>query len=367
MLLVAQSVFLQVDGKPVPAPARLEIFQPVEWGWARSRLEDPESNVFHKALPWEGGILTIGAEAALLKHWTVRDGAWHEELLYEGSWGGKFDRLRDVEHADFDGDGQEELVLATHDQGVVVTLDRKDGRWVPTEMDQRADTFVHEVEIGDVDGDGKLEFATTPSARNKANTSQPGGVDLYRLVDGAWQREEVARWDHSHAKEILLHDLDGDGTAELMAVMEAELNPATKAIVKPVEIRRFKKGPEGWTHETMATISDRQTRFLVPGDFDGDGRIELVAPTMSAGLFLIEPPAEGIGGAWSAARFDADSGGFEHAAVGADLDGDGTLELYVAADRQKELRRYTWNAERETFDRETIATFEGRIFTWNLK
>ena len=34
---------------------------------------------------------------------------------------------------------------------------------------------------------------------------------------------------------------------------------------------------------------------------------------------------------------DADSSGFEHAAYVADLDGDGTLELYVAADDQHEL------------------------------
>ncbi len=366
MLLVAQSAFRDEAGKPVPAPARLEILQPVDWGWAKSRLEDPDSNVFHKAIPWEGGILTIGAEKAKLKRWTVVDGAWHEELLYEGAWGGKFDRLRDVEHADFDGDGQEELVLATHDQGVVVYLDRVDGRWVPQEMDQRPDTFVHEVEIGDLDGDGALEFAVTPSARNQADTSQPGGVDVYRRVDGAWRREEVARWDHSHAKEILIADLDGDGTSELLAVMEAELNPATKAIVQPVEIRRYRKGVDGWTHTVLATIADRQCRFLVPGDFDRDGRIELVAATMTAGLFLIEPPEQGIDGPWSAARFDADSGGFEHAAVGADLDGDGGLELYVAADRQKELRRYAWNTERGAFDRETIGRFEGRIFTWNL-
>ena len=74
----------------------------------------------------------------------------------------------------------------------------------------------------------------------------------------------------------------------------------------------------------------------------------------------------GIDGEWSAARFDADSGGFEHAAVGADLDGDGTLELYVAADRQKELRRYVWSKERGAFDKETIARFEGRYFTFNI-
>ena len=31
------------------------------------------------------------------------------------SWGGKFNRLRDIEVGDVDGDGKDELVLATED------------------------------------------------------------------------------------------------------------------------------------------------------------------------------------------------------------------------------------------------------------
>ena len=47
-------------------------------------------------------------------------------------------------------------------------------------------------------------------------------------------------------------------------------------------------------------------------------------------------------GEWSVERIDAESGGFEHASVAADLDGDGRHELYVASDTHGELRRYVW-------------------------
>ena len=43
-----------------------------------------------------------------------------------------------------------------------------------TEIDEKPDTFVHEIEIGDIDGDGKLEFFATPSDRNSASGSQAG-------------------------------------------------------------------------------------------------------------------------------------------------------------------------------------------------
>ena len=41
-----------------------------EGSYTKRVLEDPKSNVFHKALAYDGGILTVGAEGAFLKKWT---------------------------------------------------------------------------------------------------------------------------------------------------------------------------------------------------------------------------------------------------------------------------------------------------------
>ncbi|MCB9604442.1 MAG: hypothetical protein H6720_29320 [Sandaracinus sp.] len=61
----------------------------------------------------------------------------------------------------------------------------------------------------------------------------------------------------------------------------------------------------------------------------------------SQGLWLARPGANPRA-AWSVESIDRDSGGFEHASILADLDGNGTDELYVASDNDGELRRYVW-------------------------
>ena len=73
-LLVTQAWFWKDEnGDSQPGPARLEIWRSQQDGWKRFRVEDADSNVFHKAIPFQDGILTIGAERALLKHWTMSD------------------------------------------------------------------------------------------------------------------------------------------------------------------------------------------------------------------------------------------------------------------------------------------------------
>ena len=67
---------------------------------------------------------------------------------------------------------------------------------------------------------------------------------------------------------------------------------------------------------------------------------------------------------WTLSQIDADSSGFEHAAQTYDIDGDGTPELYAAADDQDEVRQYVWNGE--TFKRTTIAKLDKSDITWNI-
>jgi hypothetical protein len=368
-LLLTQAWFWNdAAGKPNPGPARLDIWRKNADGkWSRTRLEDPDSNVFHKAMIYQGRLLTIGAEGAHLKLWSYQGGRWTAETVWTGKWNGRFNRLRDVEIGDVDNDGKDEIVIATHDAGVVAVIDPAEGGGKPTvtEMDEKPDTFVHEIEIGDVDGDGKLEFFATPSDRNVAGGSQAGGVVMYKFDGKKYVRSWVEHEEGTHAKEILARDLDGDGKAELFSVLEAEVDPADKKkLKKPVEIRQYHLQADGtFTHESIATIQDRQTRFLVPADFDRDGKMELVAAALSTGIYYLTPPKSGKG-AWNITLIDGDSSGFEHAIYAADLDGDGALELYAAADDQHELRRYTYKDGK--FARETIGTIDPSTLTFNI-
>lgn len=367
-LLVVQAQFVNgPDGKPKPGPALLTLWRKAPEGWQTVKLEDPDSNVFHKALAYEGGILTIGAEKAWLKDWRWADGKWSAAGLWNPKWDGKFNRIRDIEIGDVDGDGAPEMVMATHDSGVIGVAKLVDGKAQVVELDKAADTFVHEIEIGDVDGDGKNEFFATPSGRNQSSgKSQPGQVVMYRWDGTTYVRSVVDDLAGTHAKEILTVDLTGKGKSELFAVIEAEtaMVDGKAVVVKPVEIRHYTPQKDGsWKHEVAATIDDKQTRFLVPGDFDGDGQIELVASAMKTGLWVLE---QGKDGAWTSTNIDTESGGFEHAAHGADLDGDGKLELYVASDDDHELSSYVYDAATKTYMKTVIGPLSKKSITWNI-
>ena len=366
-LALSQAWFMKdAQGKSKPGPARLEIWRRTPAGWFSSLLEDPESNVFHKAIIEEGrSVVTIGAMGAKLKRWTYDENGkiWNQETLWSQSWGGKFDRLRDIEIGDVDGDGLDEYVIATHDFGVVAVYNpaKGDAKAEIIEMDKKADTFVHEIEIGDIDGDGKKEFFATPSDRNKAGVSQHGEVVMYKWDGKAYVRSIVDPGKGTHAKEILTADIDGDGKSELFSVQEAVLED--KKMVKPVTIRQYTRNAEGsFDFEEIAQIQDTMTRFIIAEDFDGDGTKEIIAAAKKTGLYRIVPGADG----WTVTQFDDQSSSFEHAILAFDSNRDSKPELFVAADNQQTLNRYDWQADTGTFKKTKIGKLQPSVFTWNI-
>ena len=100
-------------------------------------------------------------------------------------------------------------------------------------------------------------------------------------------------------------------------------------------------------------------------DLDGDGKKEMVAAAKDTGLWLLRPGADPRA-EWSVSLIDSKSKGFEHAAVLADLDGDGTDELYAASDDDRELRRYVWEGGRPVREAIYARPDTTPILTWNL-
>jgi len=292
----------------------------------------------------------------MIKLWKM-DGS--SSTLWEQDFGGKFSRMRDLEVADVNGDGFTDIVVATHDQGVVAVLyGDAGGSYTVSELDAEPNTFVHEVEVGDLDGDGVLEIYATPSLPNKLDgTPQPGFVTRY-LPGIEDSRTLVADLGDRHAKEILVDDVDGDGTDELYVSVEAVAGGR-------VEILRFDADTDPAEGMLITSLGDTLTRFLTAGDVDGDGVKEMVAAANKSGLWLLrpgnDPRAE-----WSIESIDRNSGGFEHASILTDLDGDGVDELYVANDDDGEINRYMWvDGEPQ---RELLYTHPEGLsgFTWNI-
>lgn len=357
-----------------PKPARFELLTPAAGSFQVEGVEDPDSNVFHKVMPLAEpqrplALITLGGSKALVKAYQ-RDasGAFTAETLWSESFGGKFDRMRDAEIGDVDGDGKLDIAVGTHDQGVVAYLHRAaEGKWVVEKLDRQPDTFIHEIELGDLDGDGALEIYATPSEPNRLDAgAQSGQVVRYipKLKQG---RTVVADLKQRHAKEILVKDVDGDGRDELYVAVEAltKGDRDNVQIVEPVEIRRYDHDTPKDKGKVVARIRDRYCRFLTAGDVDGDGKRELVAAAFRSGLWLLRP-GKTPGAEWSVENIETQSSGFEHAALLTDLDEDGKDELYVAADDQGELRRYVWKDGKP--QRDTILRRDNprETWTWNI-
>jgi len=370
-LVLALAQFATVEGKPVPGPARLEFVYRRDGRWQTGALEDEQSNVFHKAMFYTGPdgprILTLAGTAAAVKTWEKTASGLEPTTQWQKDFGGKWSRMRDAEVADLYGDGGASIAVATHDQGVVAVLRPK----LPTgfdvfEIDENPETFVHEIEIGDLDGDGVLEVYATPSEPNRLDGTPQSGQVVRYVPARKEGRVVVADLGERHAKEILVDDVDGDGRDELYVSVEGLLGGAGgKQLLEHVEIRRYEADTPAAEGVVVARIEDRLCRFLSAGDVDGDGSKELVAATFSSGVWLLRPGADPKG-SWQIELVDADSAGFEHAAILTDLDGDGRDELYVASDRHKELRRYVWNGERLVRDTIYVRPDDRPVFTWNL-
>ena len=360
-LLLSLAVLESGPSGPVPQPAQLGILTHDGTAWSYRFIEDEDSNVFHKGMVFaptggEAAILTAGGTKAMIKLWNM-DGS--SSILWEQDFGGRFSRMRDLEVADVNGDGFTDIAVATHDQGVVAVLyGDANGGYTVSELDAEPNTFVHEVEVGDLDGDGVLEIYATPSLPNKLDgTPQPGFVTRY--VPGSEEgRTLVADLGDRHAKEILVDDVDGDGTDELYVSVEAVAGGR-------VEILRFDADTDPAEGMLISSLGDTLTRFLTAGDVDGDGVMEMVAAANKSGLWLLKP-GDDPRAEWSIESIDRNSGGFEHASILTDLDGDGIDELYVANDDDGEINRYVWvDGEPQ---RELLYTYPEGLsgFTWNI-
>lgn len=353
-LMLSQAHFTKVNGKTTPKPATMVLLTEADGKWTGTEVTDDEAAVFHKAVIRDGSVYAItggdpskSEQQATFKRWKMDDtgSLGRPELIWQNKWSGKNQRLRDFEIGDVDGDGQDEVVVATHDQGVIVVLEGvlNDDPVTATELDEKAETFVHEIELGDVDKDGVPEFFATPSDPNKKDWTQAGDVVMYTHADGTYTRHLVDHTETTHAKEIFVTDMNGDGVAEVFSAVEAQKEDGK--LVSDVEIRQFQfDGIKATGHKVIATFpGGEQLRFMMAHDFDGDGRKELIVAPMKTGLYYLSSQD---GQTYSSQRFFENSGGFEHAANLIDLDQDGTPELYVADDNNKKLRRFTWNGQK---------------------
>lgn len=342
--------------------------------WTREEVVDPDSEVVHRALlldlegRGEKVLLTAGANRSILKLYRKRDGKWVPEVLWAPVFDPKRSRLRDFRVADVDGDGALDIVVGTHPQGVVAVVKRTADGWKARELSREDRTWVHEIAVGGVRfPSGPPDFFATFSQPNVVpGKPQLGRIVAWRWDGGRFQRSVVESFDRTHAKEIAVGDVDGDGRPELVASLEGltrltqEGGRSRAELVEPARVKVYRWRLGKWESEEIATVPDLSLRSVAVGDADNDGVADIVLGPRRAGVRILRRAP----GGWVQSVIDPKAAGVNLPLLVADLDGDGKNEVLAASDFTGEILRYSWNGKE--WERSVFARIPQEHWTWSM-
>jgi hypothetical protein len=255
------------------------------------------------------------------------DGSYEKRVLAE-----KLPRVADVRAADFDGDGDLDLVVAAfglYTRGAILllenaTTDWKDPQFVPRTLDERAGA-IH-VPVADLDGDGRPDFVALLAQQHETV------VAFLNRGGGTFEKSTIfaARTPAWGSTGIDLVDFDGDGDTDVLMTNGATLDDAT---VKPWHGVAWLEDRGGFPFEAHPLAALPGAHRARAADLDGDGDLDV-----AAAAFLPDP--EKVKGAlpslvWlerrpdgSFARHTLQAGQLSHTSLDlADVDGDGDVDL----------------------------------------
>jgi hypothetical protein len=255
----------------------------------------------------------------------------------------------DIEVADIDGDGKNDVVALMYDQLVWFRNVGAPGRavdgergWVMQTIDKRR---LHDVEIADLDGDGRLDIV----ARGQSAFG-PGGNQLllyFRQPDGGWTMRALECLDGEGLK---LYDVDGDGRVDAVLNGVWLRNPGARA--GHWTAHRFAQDWT-WPHASVAVV-----------DINRDGRADIVlSPSEKLGgryriAWFEAPPAPTA--IWREHVVDRDVATVHHFVGAADMDLDGHVDIVSAAmpygDGPHEVKIYFNAGDGDRWTKQVLAT-----------
>jgi hypothetical protein len=217
---------------------------------------------------------------------------------------------------DLNGDGASDLVVVA-DTAANVLLGEGDGTLgtrVEIQSPLLGSAYLPSAALGDLNGDGKLDLAVGW-----------GNGSVYILLGEGDGKFGAGKESGGGGSVCSLLDLNGDGKLDLVKATQGG-----RAIVQ------FGKGDGSFGAATAySTGTGEAVTFAVPGDFNGDGRIDLAVTFGSSPAGWVRVLLGTGGGAFSQTpEYSTGDGVVVHAFALGDLDGDGILDLATASEAQ---------------------------------
>ena len=293
------------------------------------------------------GVTRIGG-AYLLAYTQDPSGQWQKAIISPDVAG--LDFIRSISIGDINDDGVQEIVLASRPNGRVVFFQYEGGAFSERVLEEntfgRGTTNAREVLVTDADGDGRNEVLVA-TARTDAEkwASTPGLLLQFKHHEGTFTRtvlEEFGGTTHSRMMRV-----GQIGTQPGRAVVVNEVgifHNDTQAIDPPTKMSLYRPLGGGWEKEHISEIEGAvKSRGFALGDIDNDGQCELVLGTRA--VEMSSPSHLYVFKQMEDARWKGDiiesSGamGYHHVEA-ADIDGDGIDEILASDDSKGLLKSY---------------------------
>ena len=184
---------------------------------------------------------------------------------------------RDIEAADFDGDGELDLAMTLYASGqIAIWKGLGNTHFEPVTQFYSTGDLPHKIEAGDVDGDGNTDLVVSHCYADDSIAIFYGGegfsFDLRQEIVLGKDRRVI---EHE-IRDILLKDLNGDKRLDIAAACYAS-GEVTVLINKS----GVPHGMQEFSSETYA-YEDARPRALAAADFNQDGATDLAVALWEA-------------------------------------------------------------------------------------
>ena len=169
----------------------------------------------------------------------------------------EFGSSLDVATGDVNGDGIADLVASANGESVAVMFGAGNGSFLPKES-YTVNRFPDHIALGDLDGDGHLDIATSSASTDTLFVLYNNGSGSF----GSGQTREVPE----NPLGMVIRDLNGDGRGSLVMSHRASLTTVLD-------------GRADRSLESISFLSVQSEDLPVLSDLDGDGLLDLLNTT----------------------------------------------------------------------------------------
>lgn len=259
--------------------------------------------------------------------------SWSYHYICDGELPGAYD----VAVADFDGDGQLEVVASSWTKARNFTYyDRQAGHWVKTVIDSGLGE-TRAVIAADINGDGRPDLLGTDSGQGHLiwyeNPGDPSNTP--------WPRHLIDKTSRPNQCNVV--DMDGDGDVDVVVASAGEATEKLDLERPGAQIAWYENiGNNNWRKHIIAD-QFHQAFEAVAADIDGDGQIEVVATAWGLeGRIAVFKHRGDPRGVWDM-QVLKEKWMKANQVILADLDNDGLLDVVASAERGSNEVRWWHN------------------------